>query len=415
MNATVKEVRNDCVEIAWEPAEEAEKYHVYWADKDISTMKYQLVGDTKECSFVLKKATHVPHYLKVAAVKNETEYEMSNLVETPLKAVFHEQLEKLNRGLIAVKTDKGVYVGWRMFIDEVRGYSDTGLTGADYAVYRGEKKITVVTDSTNYLDTDGTLQDTYSVAPIIDGKEGARCEAVSVWENNYIDIPMNKPADGRSPKGEMYPEGQPYTYSANDMSIGDVDGDGELEYIVKWDPSNAHDVSHRGYTGNCYIDCYRLDGTLLWRVDMGPNIRSGAHYTQFMVYDFDGDGKAEMCVKTAPGTKVTRFAADGTATEEYITLPERDVKNGVTNQDNYVCTAADYKEHLVEMFMGWSSHPEVVSGRWPATLEECFGIPVKYHYPLSREDAKELVSYFIYEFAPSRSDTNHLEAFEGFI
>lgn len=85
-----------------------------------------------------------------------------------------------------------------------------------------------------------------------------------------------------------------------------------------------------------------------------------------MVYDFDGDGKAEMCVKTAPGTKVTRFAADGTATEEYITLPERDVKNGVTNQDNYVCTAADYKEHLVEMFMGWSSHPEVVSGRWPA-------------------------------------------------
>ena len=80
-----------------------------------------------------------------------------------------------------------------------------------------------------------------------------------------------------------------------------------------------------------------------------------------------------------------------------------------------MCTAADYKEHLVEMFMGWSSHPEVVSRRWPATLEECFGIPAKYHYPLSREDAKELVSYFIYEFAPSRSDKNHLEAFEGFI
>ncbi|MFR5829890.1 MAG: hypothetical protein ACLUEW_01755 [Lachnospiraceae bacterium] len=174
-------------------------------------MKYQLVGDTKECSFVLKKATHVPHYLKVAAVKDGTEYEMSNLVETPLKAVFHEQLEKLNRGLVAVKTDKGVYVGWRMFIDEVRGYCDTGLTGADYVVYRGENKIAVVTDSTNYIDTDGTLQDTYSVAPIIDGKEEERCKKVFVWKNNYIDIPMNKPADGRSPKGEMYPEGQPYT------------------------------------------------------------------------------------------------------------------------------------------------------------------------------------------------------------
>lgn len=77
MNATVKQVWNDHVEIAWEPAEGAEKYHVYWADKDILTMKYQLVGDTKECSFVLKKATHVPHYLKVAAVKDGTEYELS--------------------------------------------------------------------------------------------------------------------------------------------------------------------------------------------------------------------------------------------------------------------------------------------------------------------------------------------------
>ena len=78
--------------------------------------------------------------------------------------------------------------------------------------------LTAVYDSTNYIDTDGTLQDTYSVAPIIDGKEGERCKKVLVWEKNYIDIPMNKPADGRSPKGEMYPEGQPYTYSANDMS-----------------------------------------------------------------------------------------------------------------------------------------------------------------------------------------------------
>ena len=169
MNAIVKQVWNDRVEIAWEQAEGAEKYHVYWADKDISTMKYQLVGDTKKCSFVLKKATHVPHYLKVAAVKNGEECETSGVIETPLKAVFHEQLEKLNRGLIAVKTEDGVYIGWRMFLDEVTGYSDTGLTGANYAVYRGDRKIATVTDSTNYLDNEGTLQDTYSVAPIVDG------------------------------------------------------------------------------------------------------------------------------------------------------------------------------------------------------------------------------------------------------
>ena len=415
MKVTVKQIWDDKVEIAWEMQKKAESYHVYWADKDIATMQYQLVDDTKECSFVLKKATHVPHYLKVAAVKDNTEYEISDVIETPVKAKFNEQLEKLGRGLIAIKTQDGIYVGWRMFIDEVKGYSKTGMTGTDYALYRGSKKIALVTDSTNFLDKEGTVTDTYKVAPVIDGIEGECCKEVNVWVNNYIDIPMQVPKAGRSPKGEMFPEGQPYTYSANDMSIGDVDGDGELEYIVKWDPSNAHDVSHRGYTGNCYIDCYRLDGTILWRLDMGKNIRAGAHYTQFMVYDFDGDNKAEMCVKTAPGTKMTRFNADGTVTESYITLPKRDIEKGITNDDDYVCTAESYKEHLIDVFMGWSEHPEVVSGRWPKTLEECFGIDVTHTYPLSRKDAEELVSYFIYEYAPSRSDKNHLEAFEGFI
>ena len=107
---------------------------------------------------------------------------------------------------------------------------------------------------------------------------------------------MNKPAYGRSPKGEMYPEGQPYTYSANDMSIGDVDGDGELEYIVKWDPSNAHDVSHRGYTGNCYIDCYRLDGTLLWRVDIVSAVCNDCNFIFTAVYDIISTRKSCIAV-----------------------------------------------------------------------------------------------------------------------
>ena len=87
------------------------------------------------------------------------------------------------------------------------------------------------------------------------------------------------------------------------MSVGDLDGDGEYEYIVKWDPSNSKDNSVKGYTGNVYLDAYELDGTLLWRIDLGVNIRAGAHYTQYMVYDFDGDGKSEVILKTAPGSK----------------------------------------------------------------------------------------------------------------
>ena len=131
-------------------------------------------------------------------------------------------------------------------------------------------------------------------------------EAVDVWTTNtiykgrsvaYKDIAFKVPDGGKTPTDEEY------TYTANDMSVGDLDGDGEYEYIVKWDPSNSKDNSVKGYTGNVYLDAYELDGTLLWRIDLGVNIRAGAHYTQYMVYDFDGDGKSEVILKTAPGSK----------------------------------------------------------------------------------------------------------------
>ena len=104
------------------------------------------------------------------------------------------------------------------------------------------------------------------------------------------------------PPAGVTPAGETYTYSPNDASVGDLDGDGEYEIVVKWDPSNAKDNSQTGYTGNVYLDAYKLDGTRLWRIDLGRNIRAGAHYTQFMVYDLDGDGKAEVACKTADGT-----------------------------------------------------------------------------------------------------------------
>ena len=112
----------------------------------------------------------------------------------------------------------------------------------------------------------------------------------------YFDIPIQKPAGGTTPDGVAY------TYSPNDASVADLDGDGEYEIILKWDPSNSKDNAQSGYTGNVYIDAYKMNGKRLWRIDLGRNIRAGAHYTQFMVYDFDGDGYAEMVCKTADGT-----------------------------------------------------------------------------------------------------------------
>lgn len=412
-NLRVVEVQDDCVSIAWDPCDDAVCYRVYWSDKDTQTMVYRCVGETETTSFCLKKATHVPHYLKVSAIKDDVIGEQSHYIKTPVHKVFHEQLEKLSRGLIAFKTNNGVFLSWRLMLDEVTGNSKKGMTGVDFIVYKNGEKKALVTESTNYLDTLGTLKDRYCVAGLdIEGKEAEKCKEVcpGASKDGYLEIPMQIPEGGRTPAGEDY------FYQVNDMSVGDVDGDGEYEYIVKWDPSNSHDVSHMGYTGKCYIDCYKLNGRLLWRLDMGVNIRAGAHYTQFMVYDFDGDGKAEISVKSAPGTKMTIYGENGSILSQgYITLPEQIIAAGVTNDDNYVCSKESYKAHLIDMFMGWHLHEEVVKGNWPQTFEACFGIATKYDYPLSREDATELVDYFINVYAKIRSEKNRLDAFEGFI
>ena len=127
-----------------------------------------------------------------------------------------------------------------------------------------------------------------------------------------------------------------------------------------------------------------------------------------------------MCIrdrlKTAPGTKSVQYTADGSvASESYITLPKDDRKAGYSNDDDYRLSAADYEQHLVEMFLGWSEREEVVSGQWPATLEEAWGMPVTHEYPLSPESAQELATTFIDVYAPGRSARNLLREFEGFI
>ena len=208
-------------------------------------------------------------------------------------------MEKLDRGTVAVKTNDGVYLSWRLLGTE-------SLTNQAFDIYRDSEKIytTGEHDATCYTDSKGTADNKYTVVP--KGEAIDKTEAVDVWTTNttykgrsvaYKDIAYKVPDGGKTPKDEEY------TYTANDMSVGDLDGDGEYEYIVKWDPSNSKDNSVKGYTGNVYLDAYELDGTLLWRIDLGVNIRAGAHYTQYMVYDFDGDGKSEVILKTAPGSK----------------------------------------------------------------------------------------------------------------
>jgi rhamnogalacturonan endolyase len=310
------------------------------------------------------------------------------------------RLEALDRGLVAAATSEG---------SEVTGSSATGMTGPDFRVYRDGELVATVTDSTNYLDRGGSTDADYRVAAVVDGKERELSDPVTAWSDTFRELRLQKPSDGVTPTGETY------TYSANDMSVGDVDGDGEYEYVVKWDPSNSKDVSQVGYTGKVYIDTYEADGTLLHRLDLGVNIRAGAHYTQFLVYDFDGDGRSEMMLKTAPGTKTIRYNNGHVTSEHYITIPKQDRKAGYSHDDDYRVDAEAYYEHVVDMFQQWHAHPEVRSGNWPATLEEAFGIEPRYEYPLSRQDAEALADYFIDVYAVNRSARNQLRKFEGFI
>ena len=150
--------------------------------------------------------------------------------------------------------------------------------------------------------------------------------AVSVWSNQYLTVNLDRP-NGSSD----------YTYSPNDIAVGDVDGDGEFELVLKWDPSNSKDNSQKGKTGNVIIDCYKINGKKLWRIDLGVNIRAGAHYTQMLVGDYDGDGKAEFAVKTAPGTK------DGSG--KYLSLGSAkgaDHSKDYRNSNGYILTGPEW-------------------------------------------------------------------------
>nr|WP_269053895.1 rhamnogalacturonan lyase [Paenibacillus tundrae] len=214
-------------------------------------------------------------------------------------------MEFLDRGVVAVKTGTGVFVSWRLL--------GTEGSNVSFNVYRDGTKVNAspITNSTNLQDASGTSSSKYTVRAVVSGTEQAASAAASVWGNNYLSVPLSVPAGGTTPDGVAY------TYSANDASAGDVDGDGEYELIVKWDPSNSKDNSQSGYTGEVFIDAYKLNGTRLWRISLGKNIRAGAHYTQFMVYDLDGDGKAEVAMKTADGTKDGTGVVIGDASKDY--------------------------------------------------------------------------------------------------
>lgn len=229
-----------------------------------------------------------------------------------------KQVENLDRGVISVRSGSGNLVSWRLLGTEA---GDIGFN-----VYRGGTRINSapITNSTNYLDAGAAANSSYTVRAVVDGAEQPASAASLSFGNGYLDVPLQIPPGGTTPSGEGY------TYTANDASVGDLDGDGQYEIVLKWDPTNAKDNSQSGYTGNVYVDAYELTGARLWRIDLGRNIRAGAHYTQFQVYDYDGDGRAEVAMKTADGTRSGTGQLIGSSTADY------------RNSSGYVLSGPEY-------------------------------------------------------------------------
>jgi hypothetical protein len=216
------------------------------------------------------------------------------------------QMENLDRAPVAIITDQGVTLGWRML-----GLDRDSI---GFHVIRDGVQITdePIRNTTTYVDPEGTASSRYAIKAVGNGNGQDNLTAeFTPLAQNYFAIQLDKPADGATK------DGKPYTYSANDASVADLDGDGKYEIIQSWAPSNAKDNSQSGYTGNVYVDAYTTDGTKLWRIDLGHNIRAGAHYTQVLAYDFDGDGKAEVAMKTADGTKDGAGTVIGDAAADY--------------------------------------------------------------------------------------------------
>lgn len=196
-----------------------------------------------------------------------------------LSASAQRQMECLDRGLVAIPMPNGGnFISWRSLVsDEDRIVFD---------VYRDGEKINTkpITAVTSFEDITADTAKAYSYE-IRAGKERSKVFKKKAGGQPYISVPLQLPPG----------------YNANDASVGDVDGDGEYEIILHV-AGRGKDNSQAGFTDPPVFQAYKLDGTLLWTIRLGRNIREGAHYTQFMVYDLDGDGKAEVAMKTADGT-----------------------------------------------------------------------------------------------------------------
>ena len=223
-----------------------------------------------------------------------------------LTADAQRQMENLGRGVVAIKQEDGkFFVGWRLL-----GTDPGAIAFNLYRSAEGGAPVKIntdpVKDATSFVDdtAKGDQANAWFVRPILNGVEqkpgGSFQIKAGAPARPYLSIPLQLPPG----------------YTPNDASVGDLDGDGEYEIVLKCE-QRPRDTASTGLTGETILQAYKLDGTFLWTINLGKNIREGAHYTQFMVYDLDGDGIAEIACKTADGTIDGRGKVIGDANADW--------------------------------------------------------------------------------------------------
>ena len=228
------------------------------------------------------------------------------IITATLSVHAQRSMDKLDRGLVAMNTSSGVFCSWRIYGEE---YYDV-----TYNIYRdGTKLNSEPLSVSNYTDAGGSTSSSYQVEAVVRGVAQGKSKAVTPWAQNYLELAMDH--------GSLTS-----TYIPNDACCADVDGDGEMEILLKFDNSSWAGTSYQkaGYNGEYFImEVYKLNGKKLWWIDWGPNMADFQNNEQNIVaYDWDGDGKAEAVLRASDGTKIHTASGEvitiGDATKNYL-------------------------------------------------------------------------------------------------
>ncbi len=301
-------------------------------------------------------------------------------------------MENLGRGVVAVqRPDGAVFISWRLLATDAPGTafnlyrdtapatgaaSDAGPFGSRPDPVAGPQKLNPepLSGPTWFLDTAARLdrETSYFVRPVADGREGEPSAAFRLAAGApplpYLSIPLQTPPG----------------YTPGDASAGDLDGDGEYELVLKQE-QRPLDNSRSGLTGETLLQAYKLDGRLLWTINLGRNIREGAHYTQFLVYDLDGDGRAEVACKTADGTLDGTGQPIGDPTADW--RAQGDTAVPTTDPAGATRTAQGLVARTAGMILRGPEYLTVFDGRTGTALATVDYVPAR--HPETREPTTE--------------------------